>query len=66
MHVLAPGPDDAPAGQSVHGSMPPGPYVPGLHVASVVVVTVVHAADPAPDVVPAGHGRHDGEPLTGA
>jgi hypothetical protein len=56
-----------PGVHGVHGSMPLGPKLPALHVASVVVVvTLLHVTDPAPDVVPAGHWRHDAEPLTGA
>jgi hypothetical protein len=54
-----------PGVQGVHGP-PFGPEVPAGHGASVVVVTAVHSADPGNDVVPNGHGRHDGVPVSGA
>jgi len=67
MHALEPGVSaKVPAGQFVHGSMPPGPDVPGPHVASVVVVTVVHDTDPGRDVVPTGHASQTTVPAVAA
>ena len=62
-HVLAPAvPANVPAGHGAHGSMPPGPNEPAGHVASVVVVTATHIADPSGAVVPGGHGVHIEDP----
>jgi hypothetical protein len=52
---------NCPGEHGMHGP-PSGPDVPGGHGASVVVVTDMHDADPGSDVVPGGHGRHDGVP----
>ena len=63
LQVLDPGVlANVPAGHGAHGSVPPGPNVPALHVASVVVVTAVQTIDPGSAVVPGGHATQDDEP----
>lgn len=51
-----------PATQGEHGSVPLGLDVPAGHAGSVVVVTVVHDAEPGSDVVPGGQARHAAAP----